>query len=137
MKLLTTTHSKWISAKVSQYRGPPRSRCGKGYKIFNFSIKAECKCWECSCCFCWHVSPCEDSVISVMSLVLAWVMLCKAVLAFFALLFNCLGDWCHLYHLLCALQYTTAGLWIPFLCNAQAEFKKDNMTNMSTIIRLY
>ena len=28
------------------------------------------------------------------------------------LLLNCLGDWHHVYHLLCALQYTTACLWL-------------------------
>ena len=41
-------------------------------------------------------------------------MLWKAVLASYALLFNCLGDQCHIYYLLFALQYTTAHLWVPF-----------------------
>ena len=27
------------------------------------------------------------------------LMLCKAVLSFYALLLNCLGDWCHIYYL--------------------------------------
>ena len=38
------------------------------------------------------------------------------------LLLNILGNWCHIYNLLCALRYTTASLWVPFLCNSQAEY---------------
>ena len=32
------------------------------------------------------------------------------MLASYALLLNCLGDQCHIYYLLCALQYTTVNL---------------------------
>ena len=31
--------------------------------------------------------------------------------------FNSLGNQCHIYYLLCALQYTTTHLWVPSLYN--------------------
>ena len=47
-------------------------------------------------------------------------------------LFNCLeclGDWCHVYSTLCALQYTTAHLTGFLFFATDAELYK-NMTNM-------
>ena len=35
----------------------------------------------------------------------------------YALLLKLSEDWHHVYYLLCALHYTTAHLWVPFLCN--------------------
>ena len=36
-----------------------------------------------------------------------------------------LGDHHHIYYYsLCALQYTTAGLWVPTLCKTEAEYKR-------------
>ena len=40
------------------------------------------------------------------------------------LLPNCLGDQCHIYYLLCALQHTTAHLQVPSLGTTKAESRR-------------
>ena len=44
------------------------------------------------------------------------------------LMFNCLdclGDWCHVYSILCALQYTTAHLWVSLVFTTDVELYKN------------
>ena len=64
-------------------------------------------------------------------------MLYKAVVTLLYLLLEFLGDWHHVYYLLCTLQYTTALLQVPFLHTRRWYIIRNNMTNMITITNLY
>ena len=60
--------------------------------------------------------------------------------AHFAMLqyLNCLGDWHHIYYLLCALPYTTAHFFGSLVFAMLRQYvKRDNMINMITITNLF